>query len=70
MNAITRTILEHIINKMLRKQNEWTDLFIQEINDNYHKALNFSDSKVFLCGWYYFVTKNGKTTFHIAKCAK
>ena len=74
MNKLTRNILEHIINKMLKHQNEWTDLFIEEINTNYKNALNeaIKESKegIYFCGWYFFVIKNNKATFHIAKCAK
>ena len=74
MNKITRFILETIINKMLKHQNEFTDLFIEEINTNYKNALNEAtkESKegIYFCGWYFFVIKNNKATFHIAKCAK
>lgn len=77
MNTITRKILEHIINKMLRKQNEWTDLFLGDINDNYHSIIGqhqLDGTEVLLCGWYYFTVKDYKNEFkvqfHIAKCAK
>ena len=73
MNTILQKILEHIINKMLKHQNEFTDLFLGEINTNYKNALNEAkESKkgIYFCGWYFFVIKNNKATFHIAKCAK
>ena len=74
MNKITLKFFEHIINKMLKHQNEFTDLFIEEINTNYKNALNEAtkESKegIYLCGWYFFVIKDNKATFHIAKCAK
>ena len=74
MNTISQKILEHIINKMLKHQNEFTDLFLGDINMNYKNALNeaANESKegIYFCGWYFFVIKNNKATFHIAKCAK
>ena len=77
MDFITRKILEHIINRLLRNQNEFTDLFLGEINTEYQNALTevTKESKegIYLCGWYYFVIKNNKNDsvvkFHIAKCA-
>lgn len=67
-----RYIIEHIINKMLKKQNEWTDLFLGDINVNYNAIVEqnkIDGTRVMVCGWYYFTVKNGKTRFHIAKCA-
>lgn len=72
--TITLKFLEYIINKMLKHQNEWTDLFLGDINMNYKNALNEvtkeSKESIYFCGWYFFVIKNNKATFHIAKCAK
>lgn len=77
MHNITRKILEIIINHMLKHQNEWTDLFIEEINNNYHVMIGqhqLDGTKILLCGWYYFTVKDYKNefkvTFHIAKCEK
>lgn len=70
MNKIARFILEIIINHMLRHQNEFTDLFLGEINVDYHAAQHVTDKDVFLCGWYYFTVKKNKVIFHIAKCEK
>ena len=74
---LTQKILEHIINKMLKHQNEWTDLFLDEVNDNYHAMMGLyklDGTKVMICGWYYFTVKElkneFKVIFHIAKCAK
>ena len=84
MNKLTRKILEIIINHMLKHQNEWTDLFIEDINNNYHSMIgqyhqdgqdgqddqdDQDGTKVMLCGWYYFTVKKDKVTFHIAKCS-
>lgn len=77
MNKITRFVLETIINHMLKHQNEFTDLFLQEINDNYHAMIGqykLDGTKVMICGRYYFTVKECKNEFkvifHIAKCAK
>lgn len=75
---ITLKILEHIINRMLKHQNKWTDLFFRDINKDYKNAImdyknaTNEDTKdqagVYFCDWYLFVVKNNKATFYIVDC--